>query len=225
LYFFFIILKVCVFLLFSGPDVRQFPAEPNPQPVATAQDSVDVHASMETIRSKYDTLIPILGGWFITADSFDLPAYAAYMERLNPGKYPKPKDSDVLHFVNGWGWDMKAKKWGVVDSLGRVMVPFICDAVREYEKGKGVFSIYAGSRPLNTGLPRYNYSGYYFFFDRNGLSDKPGKLFKVTTIFVGDFHKPEWVIQNGNGFYLPLPYHQRGKNSRGALSNEYPGGQ
>lgn len=212
-------------LVFRGCDERK------PCETMSASTDVIIHdilrpgISGEALRVKYDTLIPMLDGWFITADSFDLPAYVSYMKRLNPGKKIVPETPDELLFFNK-GWDLNTKKWGVVDSSGRVIVPFICDAVREYEKGKGIFSIYEGSLPLNTGLPRYNYSGYYFFFDRNGLSDKPGKLFKVTTIFVGDFHRPEWVIQNGNGFYLPRPYHQRGKNSRGALSNEYPpGGQ
>ena len=94
----------------------------------------------------------------------------------------------------------------------------MCDGVRELDNGQGVFSIYKGSHSLNTGLPRYNYSGYCFFFDRDGGINGEGRVFTITTVFVADFHHSSFVIENGHTFYLPVEYHIPSKKARGAVS-------
>lgn len=178
----------------------------------------------EAVKKKYDTLIPVMNGLFITFDSLDVQTYQQYINKFLPA-IKQRKDSLVqqLQFFSEGrdGFSFTCRKWGVIDSMGNVIVPFICDAVRELENGKGIFSIYKGSHSLHTGLPRYKYSGYYYFFDKNGLADSVGKLFEITTIFVADFHQDEFVITQGNAFYLPAQYAVPGKAARGAVSKEY----
>jgi len=180
--------------------------------------------SFQEVKKKYDTLIPVVNGLFITYDSFDYKTYQQYINKHLPA-IEQPKDSFIyqLQFFSEErdGFSLTSNKWGVIDSTGNVIVPFICDAVRELQNGQGIFSIYKGSRSLNTGLPRYNYWGYYYFFDKNGISEAVGKLFEITTIFVADFHQAEFVISQGNAFYLPGQYAVSGKATRGAVSKEY----
>lgn len=180
--------------------------------------------SYQEVKKYYDTLIPVMSGLFITYDSFDYHTYQQYINKLLPA-IEQPKDSLIyqLQFYSEGrdGFSLTGSKWGVIDSTGNVIVPFICDAVRELENGKGIFSIYKDSRSLNTGLPRYNYTGYYYFFDQRGIVEPAGKLFEITTIFIADFHRAEFVITQGNAFYLPAQYVVPGKGARGAVSKEY----
>jgi len=196
-----------------------------PAYIKLVQDSFATTLDFDAVKARYDTLIPIMGGLFITCDSFNYAAYEKIMTGLTP-QDTIHKDRTLLlqHLVAGGsdGFTPKAKKWGVIDSTGRIIIPFMCDAVRELENGQGVFSVYKFSYSLNTGIPRYNYSGYYFFFDSDGQINNDGKLFSITTVFVGDFHQSEFVIENGHTFYLPAEFHIENKKARGKASGEYP---
>jgi hypothetical protein len=212
-------------LFIAGCSIPSSNLNDRPAHITLVQDSTSTTLGFDAVKARYDTLIPIMNGWFITCDSFN---YAAY-EKIVMGLTPQDtihKDRTLLlqHLVDGGsdGFTPKAKKWGVIDSSGRIIIPFMCDAVRELENGQGVFSVYKFSYSLNTGIPRYNYSGYYFFFDRDGQIDNDGKLFSITTVFVGDFHRSEFVIENGHTFYLPAEFHIENKKARGKASGEYP---
>jgi hypothetical protein len=181
----------------------------------------------EKLKTLYDTLIPIMDGLFVTYDSFDFSTYDKMIAKFYPITKLKTREDTVRTLIHRLedgldGYSIKTKKWGVIDSSNRVVVPFVCDGVREIEPSKGVFSIYKGSRSLNTGLPRYRYSGYYYFFDRNGLVKEEGKLFDIVTVFVADFHHEKFVIENGPTFYLPMEYIKMHPKFRGAASREYP---
>lgn len=218
----FLSLLFSVLMLSCKASAEHF-GETNPA-VTRAQNNSLQPNSFQAIKKKYDTLIPAMNGLFITYDSFDYKSYQQYINKFLPA-IEQPKDSFIhqLQFFSKGrgGFSLTGSKWGVIDSTGKIIVPFICDAVRELDNGKGIFSIYKGSYSLNTGLPRYNYEGYYYFFDGNGMADAAGKLFELTTIFIADFHQAEFVITQGNAFYLPHQYAVPVKGARGAISKEY----
>ncbi|MFM1745541.1 MAG: hypothetical protein RLZZ630_1478 [Bacteroidota bacterium] len=191
-----------------------------PAYIKLVQDSFATTLDFDAVKARYDTLIPIMGGWFITCDSFNYAAYKKMIPEVLPEDSLNNNWPSILrHVADGLdGFTPEVKKWGVIDSTGRIIIPIMCDGVRELDNGQGVFSIYKGSLSLNTGLPRYNYSGYYFFFNSDGQIKNDGKLFSITTVFVGDFHQSEFVIENGHTFYLPAEYHIPNKKVRGAVS-------
>lgn len=210
-------------LLFFSCTSTNFSQANEKELVAPLQNRNIQKSKFAEVQKKYDTLIPVMNGLFITCDSFDFATYRTYINKLLPEK-STVKDRSLAWmqiFSDGHdGFTTTTKKWGVIDSAGNTIVPFICDGVREFENGKGVFSIYKESRSLNTGLPRYNYTGYYYFFDKSGVVSPEGKLFTITTIFVADFHRAEFVIEQGNAFYLPPQYFIKSKKARGAISKK-----
>jgi hypothetical protein len=171
------------------------------------------------IKSKYDTLIPIMNGLFITNDSLDYSTYHKLINQLLP-EVANDKES-TMAILSGYdkidGFRTRTKKWGVIDSADNIIVPFICDAVRELENEKGVFSVYKKSHGLGTGVPRYSYTGHYYFFDKNGIRKGKGKIFTIKIVAVEDFHRDKFVIENGNTFYLPLQYYTDNKEVRGSV--------
>lgn len=177
------------------------------------------------VKAHYDTLIPIMNGLFIAYDSFDYSAYERLIQEFRPKENlitdSSPNNPNFkVHLFMGSIQSRKSKKWGVIDSANNIIIPFICDAVRELENGEGVFSIYKESYSLNTGIPRYNYIGYYYFFNSAGTIKAKGTKFTITTIFVGDFHNDEFVIENGNTFYFPGQFYIPNKKARGAASEK-----
>jgi hypothetical protein len=216
------ILPAVLFFSYHTASTKLNPVIKN-KPVGQYQHNA-IESKFAQIQKKYDTLIPILNGFFITSDSFDVGTYSSYINKILP-QQPRGKESLLARiqlFSDGPdGFAQNTMKWGVIDSAGNIIVPFICDAVREIENNKGIFSIYKSSRSLNTGLPRYNYTGYYYFFDKKGIEQTAGKLFTITTIFVADFHQAKFVIEQGNTFYLPHPYCITNKKARGGVSKAY----
>lgn len=145
--------------------------------------------SFEQLQRTYDTLIPIFDGLFITHNQHDKNA-PVHIPEIGPGLKP----SGETH------------KWGVVDSSGNIIVPFICDGVKAIDGHQGIASVYVFSFSLNTGIPRYRYNGKYFFFSKNGRTKEKEKEFSITVVAVSDWHFEKFVVQKGPGFYLPQEY-------------------
>lgn len=211
---------LCCFLLLLASGCKT-----NPGSVASftaarevAADTLPAFPNFKTVQKKYKTLLPIQNGLFITYDSFDYKTYVQRIESYFP-RVKGAKDSQHLNlpFYGSAMAEPRALKWGVIDSAGKIVVPFICDAVRQLDSTRGVLSVYQSSYSLNTGLPRYRYSGICYFFDKQGITAEKGVPFSITTIFVADFHRHEFVIENGNTFYFPAPYYLPDKKSRGSV--------
>ncbi|MGJ8661218.1 MAG: hypothetical protein ACSHXL_04210 [Bacteroidota bacterium] len=94
-------------------------------------------------------------------------------------------------------------KWGVVDSCGKVIVPFMCDGVKEISKTEGIASIYESNQSLHTGVPRYTYYGNYFYFTKNGISLKEMQSFNILITMRADIHHERFIIETGPYYYLP----------------------
>ena len=75
------------------------------------------HISLEKLKIKYDTLIPIFNGLFITNSRIDSVYY-----------FEKSRDY-AMNFTEsqfiGEHLTIQSKKWGVIDSVGNVIVPFM----------------------------------------------------------------------------------------------------
>ena len=94
-------------------------------------------------------------------------------------------------------------KWGVIDSSGKEIVKFIGDGVKSISDTMGIVSVYRTSHSLNTGMPRYQYSGEYFFFTKKGLISKKGDSFGILIEGRSDYHKDSFIIESGPYYYLP----------------------
>lgn len=154
--------------------------------------------NFENVNVEYDTLIPIFDGLFLTYYNIDSINYFRYSENLKKNSIKINYSEDII--------TSDTKKWGVIDSTGNVIIPFICDGVKEISDNIGVVSIYSASGSLNTGIPRYRYHGISYFFNKNGLLPETKKDFMITIEYFTDNHNSAYVIQKGPAFYLPDEY-------------------
>jgi len=176
------------------------PPSPPPTPITEEQFTLPAAPALswEEVQARYGTLTPLFDGLFLTTAPFDTAALSALNKNILPPALASP-------FAPYYAED-NSTKWGVVDSTGRVVVPFICDGIRALSEHQGMCSVYRSSYSLNTGIPRYRYYGSVFLFTRAGLSPQSHRSFEMTTVFVGDFHRPEFVIEQGPNYYLPPNY-------------------
>lgn len=101
------------------------------------------------------------------------------------------------------------RHWGVIDSSGKEIIPFVHDGVANHQtkSGLGIASIYQSSQSLNTGLPRFSYQGKLVYFNANGYLKKPGEKFSMTVVAMSDFYRPQLVLGLGPSFFLPEGEH------------------
>jgi len=149
----------------------------------------------DSIKKRYKTLIPLFDGLFVTYSKIDSAHYKQFWA-----------SDSLANLFSGGPITKDTEKWGVVDSSGNIIVPFICDGVKTVSKNKGVATIYESSRPLNTGLPRYRYKGKSFFFTKAGRTKEKEKPFELTVVMLADWHDVNFVISQGPTFYLPLEF-------------------
>jgi hypothetical protein len=178
-------------------------------------DTCSKHNDFKYVQSKYDTLIPCMNGLFITYDTFD---YRQYYHLLGMDSFVVKEEEAAKLSVNNYATEylfgdfrINCKKWGLIDSTNRVIIPFICDGIAQTGQDSGVFSLYKFSFSLNTGIPRYSYNGYYYQFNKKGEFVNSLNPFEITVVFISDFHNTNFVISQGPGFYLPDSYR---KNER-----------
>lgn len=156
------------------------------------------HISLEKLKIKYDTLIPIFNGLFITNARID-SAYYSEQSRANEMNFTESQ------FI-GEHLTIQSKKWGVIDSVGNVIVPFMCDGAKQISENQGIVSVFSTSYSLNTGIPRYQYKGMSYVFNKEGIVYTTKKEFSIKIEFIEDFHHTIFVIQKGPHFYLPSEY-------------------
>jgi hypothetical protein len=157
---------------------------------------------LDNLLAEYDTLIPIFDNLFITYSEID----SAYYDSLSKGIIMQ---DSVMAFYSGEWITPKTKKWGVIDSHGNVVVPFICDGVKAISEDEGVVSIFSFSYSLNTGEARYHYSGRYYFFTKEGLLNQSEREFGFIVESITDWHNAEFVIAFGPEFYLPDEFRKK----------------
>jgi hypothetical protein len=159
----------------------------------------------DSVKFKYDTLIPIFDDLFLTYHKIDSINYFSYAKNIG-------KNSNEFNYSEEI-FSSDTKKWGVIDSLGNVVIPFICDGIKEISENIGVLSVFYASSSHHTGVPRYNYIGKSYFFNKNGLIPKPLETFFTITIEnIADNHNSANVIQLGPAFFLPDEYRTGKRN-------------
>lgn len=113
-----------------------------------------------------------------------------------------PLTEDLFRGHNG-------KKWGVVNRNGGIVLDFIHDGVGwNHKENIGIASLYGMSYPLNTGVPRYQYNGTFYFFDQTGKLGEREFFFSQTISDLADYHSEEFVLK-GLRVYLPHEYGQQ----------------
>lgn len=150
------------------------------------------------LKLKYDTLLPIFDGLFITCFKIDSDHYI----KLASKKANNPYET----IFSGESITSDTKKWGVIDSAGKIIVPFICDGVKVLSENRGIISVFSTSYSLNTGIPRYMYIGTYYYFTKTGIQYETSQEFQIKVEYIGDWHHPSFVIRKGPEFYLPDGY-------------------
>lgn len=170
------------------------------------EDSIPPRVNFEETKRKYPKLIPVMNGWFIAADSLDVNALLESNKKAGITGPSFESRLDSLRYMDSWMiYQMQlGMKWGVIDSAGRTIVPFICDGVRQVGADSLEYSVYKFSYSLNTGIPRYNYQGTLFAIDAHERPLGEPRSFETTIVFLSDFHQPEFVMQQGPGYFFPL---------------------
>ena len=130
-------------------------------------------------------------GFVPTADIF---SDTSKVKKTDSFKKVKEKYGTLFPILKGLFITHNEIKWGVIDSSGKEIVPFICDGITAISDTVGIASIYQGSYSLNTGVPRYMYCGKYFFFTKVGRTEKKEKIFSKMVQGVADYHKESFVL-------------------------------
>lgn len=130
-------------------------------------------------------------GYSPTADTF---TDTSKIKNADSFKKVKTKHSILLPILKGLFITHNQIKWGVIDSSGKEIVPFICDGITAISDTVGIASIYQGSYSLNTGVPRYMYCGKYFFFTKMGRTEKKEKPFSKMVEDVADLHEESFIL-------------------------------
>ena len=169
------------------------------------------------VKTQYDTLIPIFDGLFITQSEQDTGAYRNLVKTLRTDDKLKSSHGEVI-LSGEFRVDCTPahRKWGVIDSTGKIVVPFICDGIAKISDHEGVFSIGRQAHHLDTGIPRYYYQGQCYHFDKTGHLPIAPVVFEYNICFGGDFHEEDHVIRQGTAFFLPIKYVKHSKTSSGS---------
>ena len=168
------------------------------QPIKTQIIASSKSTIFESLKTKYDTLIPIFDGLFITYHPIDSIHLIELKKKYN-------YDS-VEALFSGEKVSKESKKWGVIDSAGKVIVPIICDGAKQIFKDQGVVSVFSSSESMHTGLPRYIYTGKSYYFNTAGLLYNTESIFMLKIEAIADNHNADFVTKFGPSFYLPMEF-------------------
>lgn len=145
-----------------------------------------LHQAYVAMLEKHAGLVPVFDGMFIVRDSTDSVARGEIYEHIFMGRV---KRRNVLELSDYDAFEDFSKLYpsyklsqGVVDSTGRVVVPFVSDRLRMISDSAGEVLIYSGKIPLPTGVPRSRFSFVSIPFDKKGLRMKDMEVINITAI-------------------------------------------
>ena len=168
----------------------------------------EILLTFEEVQAKYKKLIPVAGGFFITHSKIDSAFYCEFLIE----KY-KVIDSSKIHKIsviynvpifpglNLNDISSEIEKWGLIDSSGRVLIPFVCDGI-ELDKNKFNVTILTNLHNLNTGMVRFVYVGKKFQVSPKDWKWRNGNVYHqvIEGYLPAYFH--EYVIYQGHKFYI-----------------------
>lgn len=164
--------------------------------------------SFEDVKAKYKKLIPVAGGYFITHSKIDSAFYCEFLlDKHNEFGSNEIKNIKTVYntiITNELRFSeitSKNEKWGLIDSSGRVLIPFVCDGI-ELSKDKFNVTILSNLQNLNTGLVRFVYVGKKFQVSTKDWKWRNGNIYYqiVEGYIPAYFH--EHVISQGHKFYI-----------------------
>lgn len=171
--------------------------------------------TFEEVKAKFQKLIPVSGGYFITHTKIDSAFYCEFMfekhKQIDISKDQKPTLNKKLSqkfgvpILDVWSpheISSKTEKWGLIDSSGKVLIPFVCDGIN-IKKNLFKVSILTCLSNLNTGVPRYVYVGKSYLISSENWKWKDEKTFDKMIEFsiIPNFNYD--VINKGSKYYLP----------------------
>ena len=174
------------------------------EPAAVAYDTL----SFEEVQAKYKQLIPVEGGYFITYHKIDSAFYCEFLKEKQKeiDSTEMAKTTVVFNSLITNGLILNdissgIQKWGLIDSTGQVLIPFVCDGL---ERNGNLFtaSIFSNTSYLNTGLVRFVYSGKKFQVSVKDWKWRNGKTHNktITGYLSAYFH--DSAIQYGPKYCL-----------------------
>ncbi|MGE3799474.1 MAG: WG repeat-containing protein [Candidatus Kapaibacterium sp.] len=152
---------------------------------------------------RYDRIVPIAHNRFVVGQNSLTGVVSSADSLLIPIEYLAiyPLFDDLLIVHNGEGYR-------VIDLQGRDIFPELIYPFQSFHgvirvnDSVGIASVGSGIS-LNTGIPRYQYVGTYFFFDRNGRIDTVNYHFSMVVEAVADWFDIKHTLHFGPGFFLP----------------------
>ncbi len=158
------------------------------------------------IPIEYDSIIAIPSSIskYIVSKGGKAGTISEHKEKGLAQKYPSLKYLNQGLFIT-----QNKKHWGLIDSVGRQVLPYKYDAIATVSDTLGIAVEFQGTFPLNTGIPRYNYSGTFFFFNRHGKRISEKFKFTKTIEYYSDYHDSKTVIHKGPNFFLPDLFNQQ----------------
>lgn len=164
--------------------------------------------TFEEVKAKYQKLIPVSGGYFITHSKIDSAFYCEFLkerhEEIDSAKLKEVKvvfDSFIMNVLSLREISSKIEKWGLIDSSGNILIPFVCDGI-ELDKKNFKVTILSNLQNLNTGLVRFVYVGKKFQVSIKDWKWRKGENYHqiILGYLSSDFHKS--VINKGPKFYI-----------------------
>jgi hypothetical protein len=179
----------CMLVLVSVLILVGCEAQQSPTPLELSKVTIDsLSQLLETERNfsqmleKHLHATPVFTNLLVLKDTTDRIAQEEVILALD-GK--KEKKMDVLSFLGSRPYCTNETSFGIIDSSGKVIVPFIADKYRMTSDTSGELLFYTGKHSLPTGVPR---SQFYFVkvpFNRNGMVLKKAERISIVNIDYG----------------------------------------
>ena len=141
------------------------------EPIQDTLPKLDVF-DLVYLNASNDTLIPLMDGLFLSRQK---EVVLGQSEELANNRRV---DQLYLNDMYNYG---KLANWGVIDSLGKVILPFQYHAAKAINAKEGLAIIVDEAVPLPTGLVRTEFHVRAFYFDRKGLLSE-GKPYKLVLV-------------------------------------------
>lgn len=149
---------------------------------AQGQNSGNKIADTVNLTMEADTLIPLINGLFASRPKL--------IHSDESDEILKRVQLDDIYSYDAFGYGTPAD-WGVTDSLGKVILPFMYHGVKAIDANYGVAIIIDQAVPPPTGLVRTEFHVSAFYFDQKGPLSEKGKSYKC--VLVGNLHESSIV--------------------------------
>jgi hypothetical protein len=164
-------------------------AQQSPTPLELSKVSIDSLNQLLEMERNYSQMLekhlhatPVFTNLLVLKDTTDRIAQQDVILAVD-GK--KEKKMDVLSFLGSRPYCTNETSFGIIDSSGKVIVPFIANKYRMTSDTSGELLFYTGKHSLPTGIPRSQYHFVQVPFNRNGMVLKKAERVSIVNIDYG----------------------------------------